>query len=122
MRIAIPVDEEKEGSQVCVSFGRTPFFLIYDSDTKEIEFLTNEAANSSGGAGPKAAQSIVDQDVSVLLTPRCGENAAAVLEDADIAIYKTIKDSACKNIEAYEAGKLQPLSEIHAGFHKHGGQ
>ena len=34
MKIAIPVDEKSVDSNVCVSFGRTPYFLIYDVDTK----------------------------------------------------------------------------------------
>jgi predicted Fe-Mo cluster-binding NifX family protein len=36
MKIAIPVDEKTLESNVCVSFGRTPYFLIYDVETKEI--------------------------------------------------------------------------------------
>ena len=60
MKIAIPVDEKSLDSNVCVSFGRTPYFLIYDVDTKESVFLDNSAAASTGGAGIKAAQTIVD--------------------------------------------------------------
>ena len=89
MKIAIPVDEKTLESSVCASFGRTPYFLIYDIETKESIFLDNGAVASTGGAGIKAAQTIVDHNVSVLLTPRCGENAAAVLKAAEIKIYKT---------------------------------
>ena len=32
MRIAIPVDEKNIDSEVCISFGRTPYFLIYDTE------------------------------------------------------------------------------------------
>jgi len=63
-------------------------FLIYDTETKESIFLDNGAAASTGGAGIKAAQTIVDNKVNALLTPRCGENAANVLKSADIKIYK----------------------------------
>jgi len=73
MKIAIPVDEKSLDSNVCVSFGRTPYFLIYDVDTKESVFLDNSAAASTGGAGIKAAQTIVDNKANVLLTPRCGK-------------------------------------------------
>jgi len=60
MKIAIPVDEKSLESNVCVSFGRAPYFLIYDTETKESIFLDNGAAASTGGAGIKAAQTIVD--------------------------------------------------------------
>ncbi|MCR1900283.1 NifB/NifX family molybdenum-iron cluster-binding protein [Irregularibacter muris] len=117
MIIAIPVDEKNLKATVCVSFGRTPYFLIYDTDTKESVFLDNSAAASTGGSGIKAAQIIVDNKVNALLTPRCGENAADMLKVADIKIFKTITISAKDNIDAFIAGKLPLLDEIHAGFH-----
>lgn len=121
MKIAIPVDEKSLDSNVCVSFGRTPYFLIYDVDTKESVFLDNSAAASTGGAGIKAAQTIVDNKTNVLLTPRCGENAADVFKAAEIKIYKTTFASVKDNIDAFIDGKLSLLDEIHAGFHGHGG-
>ena len=121
MKIAIPVDEKSLDSNVCVSFGRTPYFLIYDVDTKESVFLDNSAAASTGGAGIKAAQTIVDNKANVLLTPRCGENAAEVLKSADLEIFKTTSASVKDNIDAFIDGKLSLLDEIHAGFHGHGG-
>ena len=39
MKIEIPVDEKTLESNVCVSFGRTPYFLIYDVETKESIFI-----------------------------------------------------------------------------------
>ena len=121
MKIAIPVDEESLKSNVCVSFGRTPYFLIYDTDTKASVFLDNSAAASTGGAGIKAAQTIVDNKVNALLAPRCGENAANVLKAADIKIYKTVNTSVKDNIDAFIARRLSLLDQIHAGFHGHGG-
>ena len=121
MKIAIPVDEKTLESNVCVSFGRTPYFLIYDVETKESIFIDNSAAASTGGAGIKAAQIIVDNKADVLLTPRLGENAAEVLKPAEIKNYKTITGSAKDNIDAFIDGKLPLLDEFHAGFHGHGG-
>jgi predicted Fe-Mo cluster-binding NifX family protein len=122
MRIAIPVDEEDIESNVCVSFGRTPYFFFYDTQTKESVFFDNSAIASTGGAGIKAAQTIVDNNIDALLTPRCGQNAVDVLKAADIKIFKTINASAKENIEAYIAGNLPLLEEIHVGSHGHGGK
>jgi predicted Fe-Mo cluster-binding NifX family protein len=121
MKIAIPVDEKTLESNVCVSFGRTPFFLIYDVETKESSFIDNSAATSTGGAGIKAAQTIVDNKADALLTPRCGQNAADVIKSANIKIFKTTSDSVKDNIDAFINEKLPLLDEIHAGFHGHGG-
>ncbi len=122
MKIAIPVDEKSMGTNVCVSFGRTPYFLIYDTESKESSFINNSAASSSGGAGIKAAQTVVDSRADVLLTPRCGENAAAVIKAAGIKIYKTTGVFVNDNIDAFAVGKLPVLEEIHAGLHDHGGR
>lgn len=94
--------------------------MLYDTESKESVFLDNSAAASQGGAGIKAAQTIVDNKVSALLTPRCGENAAEVMKATHIQMYKTINDSIKDNIEALNAGNLSLLEEIHAGFHNHG--
>ena len=121
MKIAVPVDEINLNSPICVSFGRAPYFLIYDTDNKEGVFLDNSAATSAGGAGIKAAQTVVDSKAGAILTPRCGENAAEVLNAAGIKLYKTIDAPAQENVEAFMAGKLSLLEEIHAGFHGRGG-
>ena len=119
MRIAIPVDDNSMETSVCISFGRTPYFLIFDTTSKESLFLDNSAAANQGGAGIKAAQTLVDNKIEALLTPRCGENAAKVIKAANIKIYKTINDSVIENIDAFNEAKLLLLEEIHAGFHGH---
>ena len=122
MKIAIPVDSTNMESPVCISFGRTPYFLIYDTESKKSIFIENTATQSPGGAGIKAAQAIVDNKVDALLTPRCGENAAMVINAANIKIYKTLGTSIDENINSFNEGKLNLLEEIHAGFHGNGGR
>lgn len=121
MKLAIPVDEKNINSEVCISFGRTPYFLIYNTENGEEDYLDNSAIAASAGAGIKASQTIVDAGVEILLTPRCGENAADVLEAGDIKMYRTFKGSAKENIDAFKENKLDELTEIHAGFHGNGG-
>lgn len=120
MKIAIPVNDKSTKGDVCQSFGRTPYYLIHDVETKENIFIENSAANSQGGAGIKAAQTIVDNKVDAIILPRCGQNAAQVLNASDIKLYKTVNDSIEDNIKAYIDEKLVLLEEIHAGFHTGG--
>lgn len=119
MKIAIPVDENKIESNVSFSFGRTTSFLIYDVESKKCLFLDNSAQTNVGGAGIKASQVLVDNKINILLTPRCGENAEAVLTAGDIKIYKTKYETAKENIDAYLKGDLAILGTIHSGFHNH---
>lgn len=122
MRIGIPVEEKDLGAMVSASFGRAPYFLIYETETKTATFVDNRALSSPGGAGLKAAQMIVDGQVEVVLTPQCGKNAAEVLRSAGIKIFKTTLTSAQESIDAFAHDQLSLLEDIHAGFHGHGGE
>lgn len=115
MKIAVPVDENRK--DVCVSFGRTPYFLFHDTETGAEEFVENPAAQAPGGAGLKAAQCVADNEADVLITVRCGENAAEVLKAAEIKIYKAAGGDAAENIKAFKEEKLEELTHFHAGFH-----
>lgn len=122
MKIAIPVNGKTLEEGVCPSFGRAPYFLIHDRDSKENNFVENTAAASQGGAGIKAAQFVVDNKADILLTPRCGQNAAEVLIAGGVKLYKTINESIEDNIKAFNDGELEILEDLHAGFHGHRGQ
>ncbi len=119
MRIAIPVEEDQD--ELCPSFGRAPMFYIYDSEIKEGQYVENEAVNAPGGAGIKAAQTVIDAKAEVLLVPRCGENAAKALEAAGVTLYESVGISVEENVQAFLDNKLAVLTDIHPGFHGHGG-
>lgn len=121
MKLIVPVESKSMEEQVCQSFGRTPYFILFDSENGEHSFLDNSAAASQGGAGIKAAQMLVDIGAKVLITYRCGENAADVLKAAEVEMYKAEKGSAVYNIEKFIEGKLSQMTEIHPGFHNHEG-
>lgn len=120
MKIAIPVNEQALDSAVAENFGRTANFLFFDTETQAVSFLDNSAIMSQGGAGIKAAQSVADQGVQVLITPRCGQNAVDVLNASNIEMYQAIEGTAQVNLDAFAKGELESLSNIHAGFHHQG--
>lgn len=115
MIIAIPLDENKK--DVCVSFGRAPYFLIHKTESGISDIIPNPAASAAGGAGIKAAQAVVDAGADTLITVRCGENAAEVLQAAEIKIYKAQGENAAENLTAGAEGRLAELTHFHAGFH-----
>ena len=115
MKIALPLDENK--IDVCVSFARAPYFAFADTDNDSVDIVDNPAAQAHGGAGVKAAQLLIDNNAEVLLTVRCGENAAEAFQAAGIEIYKTSGNSAEENVKLFKEGKLEKLTQFHAGFH-----
>lgn len=117
MKIAVPMDEKNPDTKISMTFGRAPYYLFYDTETKTSDFVLNTAAKSAGGAGIRAAQIIADNKADVVLTPRCGRNAADVLLAANVKIYKSKYASAKENIDAFLADELSTLDEINAGFY-----
>lgn len=117
MKIAIPADECRANSEVCMSYGRTPFFAVYDTENNEFSFLDNSAAANTGGAGIKASQMLIDNGVAVVITQRLGQNAADVLNIGNVKILQAVAGDINANVEAFLEGKLTELTNIHAGFH-----
>lgn len=117
MVIAIPVDDNK--SDVCVSLGRSPYYFIHDTETTTTKYEVNPGATAEGGAGLVSAQFLLDQEIDTLITVRCGQNAADVLNETEIKIYKSLKGpgTAEENLKALLDGTLDLLDHFHAGFH-----
>jgi len=117
MKIAIPVNEKGLKASVSTNFGRATYFLIYDSETKQETYIENPGRNASGGAGPKAAQVVMDAGADHLITPRLGENAANAF--AKTEIYEAHAGSVEQHIEDLIGGNLNPLNKISKGLHGH---
>lgn len=121
MIITLPVTSKENTSSLYHSFGRAPYFMLFDTDTKEAKYIDNAAMSQHGGAGISAAQMIVDQGSNVVVVPRCGQNAMDVLKGANIEIYEAASGSAMSLIEAYQNKELNLLSSANQGNHKHQG-
>lgn len=119
MKIAVPTDHRQMEGKVSDSFGRALYYLIYDTETTSAEFIENSGAQVRGGAGIKAAQEVVDAKADILITPRCGQNAAEVLQGANIKLYQSVSGTLEDNIKAFKVERLTLLEEINPGYHEH---
>lgn len=75
MIIGIPVDNNSIEANMSTNFGRAKFFLVHDTENGENDFVENTAAQDSSGAGIKAAQIILDNDVEAIIVPQLGVKA-----------------------------------------------
>lgn len=87
-----------------------------------MNFWTTPPRQAGAERGIKAAQMLVDHGTGAIITCRCEENAAQVLNAAKVELYKAQDGTVSENIEKFKSGKLAPLSEIHPGLHNHGGE
>lgn len=117
MRIAIPIMNNTKDTKISTSFGRSPYYLIYDVKENITQYIENTAKNAQGGAGIKASQIIIDNKANVVITPQCGKNAYDVLKEAGIEVLESKGDDVDLNIIYYQSKKLKSLTNIHAGFH-----
>lgn len=120
MKIGISAAGESLDSQIDPRFGRCQYFLIVDSETMELEAVSNKGAIASGGAGIQAAQTVANKDVSVLITGDIGPNAFQTLSSAGIKVITGASGTVREALERYKSGSLQQASgataEIHAGI------
>jgi predicted Fe-Mo cluster-binding NifX family protein len=118
MKIAFPISEKSADTNIYDSFGRAPFYLIYNTNSKEVDYLDHRAVVAQGGAGIRAAQVLADNGVKAIITSQCGENAEKLLRNAEVLVYKAISGSVKQNIEAFINDQLNLLNEFKQKKHE----
>ena len=91
-------------------FGRCAYFIIADPETFDFEAVSNEAAMASGGAGIRAAQTVVSKSVDAVLTGSVGPNAFPALQDAGIRILSGVSGTVKSVLESYKSDGFQELT------------
>ncbi|NEV63668.1 NifB/NifX family molybdenum-iron cluster-binding protein [Thiorhodococcus minor] len=84
-------------------FGRSPYFALIDQDTGALEAIPNPFLDAASGAGTQAAQWVLEQGVSLLLTGRCGPKAAAVLDGSGVRVVEGASGSVREALERLSA-------------------
>jgi len=109
MKICVTASGKGLDSEVDPRFGRCSYLIIYDSETKSVESISNAGSIASGGAGIKAAELIADAGASVLLTGSVGPNAFSIFAEFGIDVQVGVKGTVREAIRQYEAGELQSI-------------
>ncbi len=110
MNIMLSTQGKTLNSPVNPRFGRSPFFIQFNTDTDEWAAYENPAQSQSGGAGVAAAQFLIDHDTSVAISGRFGPNAHSALTAAGIQMlsFSDEGQTAQDVIDAYQQGRLTP--------------
>ena len=112
MKIVFTTKGTEWTSEIDARFGRTQYFVVYDTDKDEITSIDNRAADKEAhGAGTATAQKIYELAPDVLITGNGpGGNAKNVLSRANIKMYVGAGEMTVK--QAYEAYKANTLNEF----------
>ncbi len=99
-------------------FGRAPQFVIYDTEDKSCVSIDNtQNLEAAQGAGIQSAQNVAKTGATVLVTGHTGPKAFKVLQAAKVAIYLSAAATVQEALAAWEAGKLQVISEADVEGH-----
>ena len=103
-RVAIPASGDSIQGSMDRHFGRCAYFVIADGDgTRMVE---NTARDAAEGAGLKAAQLMIDNQVDVVITDSLGPKAARTLEEAGIRTHVGISGDIGEVLGRYREGRL----------------
>jgi len=91
MKIAITSMGGSLEALMSEQFGRCPYFIIFDTETNKFIAISNLGDQMSSGAGPKAAEMIIENGAEVLLTGFVGDKAETVLKLGNIKIETGFK-------------------------------
>lgn len=111
MKIAISSTSQNKEAEVDMNFGRCKYFQIYDTEDDQFYALRNNGAIVSDGAGVKAAQQILDENIEVIITGSLGPNAYLITKKANMMAYKAEKGSVISIIEKYKKGILPQINQ-----------
>ena len=118
MQIALPLKENKGlDSAISAIFGRCPFFMVIDPETKTFSIESNPAVNASGGAGIQAAQWIIDKKVDALICKKLGPKAHDVLKAGKVVTYKFDSGTLKETLNAFNSHSLENIFEPNVDAH-----
>jgi predicted Fe-Mo cluster-binding NifX family protein len=105
-RIAITAVKPSLDATVDPRFGRCAYFVIVDVETGDMEAVKNTSPASGGHAGVESAETIASKGATVLLTGRCGPNAADALSRKGIQVVAGCSGTVREVVKQYK-GKGQ---------------
>lgn len=118
MRIAISAKNISVKSEVDQRFGRSKFFIVYDTETGLAEAHDNEInLNVMQGAGIQSAANVAGLGVEAILTGHIGPNSFRVLSTAGIKVYTGLVDTVENALEDLKSGKLTPITSADVEGH-----
>lgn len=84
MKIAITSEGMSTDSLLDSRFGRCTAFAIYDTETKDLNFIENPNKNADEGAGPASVSVVANQGVKRIISGEFGFKIKGLLNDLKI--------------------------------------
>ena len=109
-KILITSNGSDLNSTVSAVFGRCPYFLIIDEKRKIEKAISNAGIQAVRGAGIAAAQTVVAQGATVVITGNVGPNAFSVLQQSGVKLYNGVGMIIKEALDKFKDGKLTEIT------------
>ena len=107
MKIAISTSGQDLNSSVDPRFGRAKGFIVFDTISREFEYVDNKQnLNAAQGAGIQSGKIVSDTGAEVVITGHCGPKAFMTLKTAGIKVYTGAQGSVQNAIDMFEKEEL----------------
>ncbi len=84
MKVAITSTGNSLESKIDKRFGRCSFFVIYDTETKSVEFIPNPNKDAEEGAGPASVQLVATRKADKIVSGEFGLKIKPLLDSLKI--------------------------------------
>ena len=101
MKVAITSTGNTLESAIDQRFGRCSYFVVYDTETKAVEFIPNPKKDAEEGAGPATVQLVASRQVNKIISGEFGMKIKSLLDSLKIQMI-VLKESEKKINEIIE--------------------
>lgn len=110
MLIAISIKKPDQSSELSDAFGRSEYFLIYDSIKDTSEFTVNPFSSELGGAGIQSARFLIEKNIEAIITTYIGLNTLRFFKSLQIKVYQGTDHNADEAIKLFAENKLEEIT------------
>ncbi len=118
MKIAVSAEGQYLSSTVDPRFGRAKGFIVYDTETKDFNYVDNKQnLESAQGAGVQSAVTVIDSDASAVITGNVGPKAFTALSKGDVEIYLCADCTVAEAMDKLKRGELVRCGDANVEGH-----
>jgi predicted Fe-Mo cluster-binding NifX family protein len=107
MKAAFTSDGALLESRLSPGFGRTDYFLIFNTDDNSLQVEINPYKNVLEGAGIQAVHFLISRNCNAIITRQIGNNALRFLLSSGILVYIGTDGTLEENLLLLKGNKLK---------------
>lgn len=110
MKICFPVETDNGlQSHVYGHFGSAPGFVVFDTESNDVEYINNkDASHEHGSCSPASA--LTGKEVDAVVVGGIGQGALMKLAMSGISVFRSKDRVILKDIESLAKSELEVLS------------